>query len=317
MRPVITPAFAEQRLQVVFPRAALDSVLSSPLAGHAVAALIYVDAVSMPDQDATTVSWARPSTVIWMSGEVFACADDKRRVDWRNASAKSQERVEELHSAWGIPFAPVYRENSRETLRDETFRKWREHGALRMRTGLPTSSSRPRWALIDDFADLFDPSLADEDFTEAAAPWRENHLDPGTRLKANFAIDKERAQHAVMVTLPNGQVRTLEPGMSSVILKGVIEVWASHRLLEPVVLAISEPGDKVHLGDNQVLQALGIKIDQTKVLPDTLIADIGVDPVHFWIVEAVATDGAVTTERNRCYSIGRHGTTSQLIGARS
>lgn len=299
MRPVIAPDFAERRLQLIFPRTAFDSVLSSPLAGHAVAALIYVDAVSAPDQDATAVSWARPSTVIWMSKEVFAAADDKRRVEWRDASARSQRHVEELHASWGIPFSPAYRENSRETLRDETFRKWRELGALRRRTGLATSSSKPRWALLGDFADLFDPSLTGEDFTEAAAAWRENRLDPGTRLKANFALDKERARHAVRVTLPGGQVRTLEPGMSSVILKGVIEAWAPRRLVEPVVLAISEPGDKVHLGDKRILQELGIKIDQTNLLPDTLIADIGAEPVRFWIVEAVATDGAITAERRR------------------
>jgi hypothetical protein len=299
MRPVITPAFAAHRLQVIFPRAAFDSVLSSPLAGHAVAALIYVDAISGFEQDGTTVLWARPSTVIWMSDAAFAYAGEKRRVEWRNASSKSQKHVEALHGHWGIPFVRAYRDNSRETLRDETFRKWREHGGLRMRPGLPTSSSKPRWALVDDFADLFDPSLTDEDFTEAAAIWRENHLDPGTRLKANFAIDKERAEHAVKVLLPNGQDRTLEPGMSSVIIKGVIETWASHRLQEPVVLAISEPGDKVHLGDEQLLQALGIKIDHTKVLPDALIADIGADPVHFWIIEAVATDGAITSERRQ------------------
>lgn len=299
MRPVITPDEAERRLQVIFPRAAFDPVLSSPLAGQAVAALIHVDAVCGVSDDVTEVQWARPSTVIWSSREALARTSDADRTSWRTAAARSRNDVEALHEQWGVPFTPAYRENSRETLRDETFRKWREHGALRMRPGLATSSSKPRWALVDDFADLFELTLVDNDFEQAATAWRNNHLDPGTRLKTNFALDEEASAHAVTVTLPNGTSRTLEPGMSSVIIKGVVETWASARLLQPVVLAISEPGDKVHLGDEKSLQTLGIKIDQTNVLPDALIADIGDDPVHFWIIEAVASDGPVTTERRQ------------------
>lgn len=263
------------------------------------AVLLYVDAISTPDQSSSTVNWARPSTVIWLTPDTLQHASTAERVAWRDAAAKNQRSVEAVHASWGVPFTPVYRENSRETLRDETFRKWREHGALRRRAGLPTSSSKPRWALLHDFADLFDPALDGDDFDESATLWRESHLDPGTRLKVNFAIEKEAAEHAVTVNLPNGQSRKLEPGMSSVILKGVVETWAYRRLLQPVVLAISEPGDKVHIGDETTLQALGIKIDRTNVLPDALIADIGDDPVHFWIIEAVATDGPITTERRQ------------------
>ncbi len=299
MRPTIVPDEAERRLQVIFSRAAFDPVLSSPLAGQAIAALIDVDAVCAANDDVSRVHWARPSTVIWMSDEALGRSGDSDRTDWRNAAARSRNALETLHTEWGVAFTPAYRENSRETLRDETFRKWREHGALRMRPGLATSSSKPRWALVDDFADLFDPSLRGHDFVDAATAWRDNHLDPGTRLKVNFALDKEAAEHAVTVTLPNKQTRTLEPGMSSVILKGVIETWASARLIEPVVLAISEPGDKVHLGDEIALRSLGIRIDQTNVLPDALIADLGSDPVQFWIIEAVATDGPITTERRK------------------
>lgn len=234
-----------------------------------------------------------------MSPEALAHKDEVDREAWRAAAARGSKHVEALHQQWGTILQPAYKENSRETLRDETFRKWREHGALRMRPGLATSSSLPRWALLDDFADLFDPGLPEEDFESAATEWREIHLDPGTRLKAAFALDTEAALHAVTVSLPNGTTRTLEPGISSIILKGVVETWAHARLGHPVVLTISEPGDKVHLGDERTLQTLGIKIDLANVLPDALIADIAAEPVHFWIIEAVATDGPVSTERRK------------------
>jgi hypothetical protein len=51
------------------------------------------------------------------------------------------------------------------------------------------------------------------------------------------------------------------------------------------------------IGDEQILHQLGIQIDVANVLPDALLADIGSDPVRFWLVEAVATDGPVTEQR--------------------
>ncbi|MEU2909152.1 BsuBI/PstI family type II restriction endonuclease [Streptomyces massasporeus] len=299
MRKIISPEEAERRLQVIFPRAAFDTVLSSPLAGWAVAALIYVEAVCSPSDEAETVQWARPSTVVWMSTATLERETDAERLAWRTAAFKNSKQVENLQDSWGIPFQPKYKDNTRETLRDETFRAWREHNAIRKRSGLPSNSSKPTWSLLDDFADLFDPDMSDEVFREAATQWRDKHMTPGTKLKALRALNAEAAQHAVVVTLPDGTTRTLEPGGSSLIIKGVIEEWAPSRLGQPVVLAISEPGDKVHLGDKKMLQALGIKIDPKDVLPDVLIADASPDPVEFWIIEAVASDGVVTTGRRK------------------
>lgn len=298
MRPVITPGEAERRLQVIFPKAAFDTVLSNPLAGMAVAALLYIDAVSGPEgTPQEDVVWARPSTVIWMSSAVLAKEGVEERRAWRTAAAKSKKKVELLLKEWGEPHIPAYAENSRETLRDETFHLWREHGAMRMRSGLPTSSSKPRWALTDHFADLFNPDLDDQALVEAADAWREEHLNPGAKLRAAFAATTQDSRHAVTVALPDGSRRTLEPGISSLILKGVIEAWAPTRLLQPVVLAISEPGDKVHVADERLLRGLGIIMDTGNVLPDALLADLGSDPVQFWVVEAVASDGPVSEAR--------------------
>lgn len=300
MRKLIEPAEAERRLQVIFPRAAFDPVFSSPLAAMAVSALIYVDAVCGATDDAEAVQWARPTTVLWMSAGAMAHETEEERIAWRAAAARGNKHVSALHQTWKETFQPAYRDNSRETLRDETFKEWRNHGAIRKRAGLPTASSQPSWALLDHFADLFDPDLSSEEFETAASAWRDNHLDPGARLRAAFAVDTESAKHAITVKLPNsatGATRTLEPGRSSVIIKGVVETWSPSRLQKPIVLTISEPGDKVYLSEEIALQALGITIDVKNVLPDVIIADIGTSPVHFWIVEVAATDGVVTNTR--------------------
>ncbi|MBW5250111.1 restriction endonuclease [Streptomyces sp. P01-B04] len=301
MRKPISPEEAERRLRIIFPRAAFDAVFSSPLAAMAVTALIHIDAVCNVDDDVQSVHWARPTTVLWMSEEALTHNSDEDRKIWREAAAKNHKHVVTLHESWGVPFQPSYRDNSRETLRDETFREWREHDAIRRRLDLPTSSSRPCWSLLDHFADLFDPDLPDEDMEQAAQKWRDKHLEKGARLKAHLAIKAETTKHAVTVNLPNsgGATRELAAGISSLIIKGAIETWSVARLQTPVVLAISEPGDKVHVGDEKLLQTLGIKIDAKNILPDVLMADVGSDPVQFWVIEAVATDGAVTTARRK------------------
>lgn len=300
MRSLLPRDEVQARLQRIFPRDAFDPVHSNPLAASALAAMLYVDAVvpdtgPLPDD----ASWARPSMCLWMSDEVYAVDDPDRRAEWRGACLVSRKAARELEASWGVISEAWYADNSRETLRDETFPAWLEHGALRDRPGIPTTSSRPRWALADGFADLFDPALEGDALEAAIEAWRSTHMSPGDRLRISTLRDRERAGHAVEVTLPDGVTRSLEPGSASLILRGVLQDWAPSRLVDPVVLTISEPGDKVYVADASRLRALGLTIDAGNLLPDSVIVDIGTTPPTFWIVEAVATDGPVTEDRRR------------------
>ncbi|WP_417562905.1 BsuBI/PstI family type II restriction endonuclease [Microbacterium sp.] len=297
MRPIITAQEATKRLLVLFPRTAFDAVMSSPLAGAAVAALIYVDAVA---DDPDNLFWARPSMVTWMSEVMREQARDEDRLAWRQEAAKSAKALSGLLQSWGVPDAPGYADNSRETLRDETFRKWREHGALRERLDLPKTSGAGRWSMEPHFADLFNPSLSESDVEVAAAAWRETHLSPAAKLRVRFALEGEQANHSVTVILPGGAgTRTLEVGRASLILKGVIEDWAPARLENPYVVSVSEPGDKLFTADAKLLAHLGVTIYVSSLLPDALIADVTDTAVDFWFVEAVNTDGEINEARKR------------------
>lgn len=297
MRPLITAEEAIKRLLVIFPRTAFDTVMSSPLAGAAVAALIYVDAVA---DDPPKLFWARPSMVTWMSETMREQDSDEDRLAWRGEAVKGAKALSGLLQSWGVPDTPGYADNSRETLRDETFRKWRDHGALRERPDLPKTSSAGRWAMEPHFADLFAPGLSDADVEVAATGWREAHLSPAAKLRVRFAIEGEQASHAVTVALPNnGGTRNLEVGRASLILKGVIENWALARLRNPYVVSVSEPGDKLFTADAQLLSQLGVTINVSSLLPDALIADVGDETVDFWFIEAVNTDGEINEARKR------------------
>lgn len=296
MRPVVDPEVAEERLAWIFPRQAFDSTMSGPLAGWAVASLIYMDAIAPAGEDPPV--WARPTTILWQQRNVLAeRTEPKERVEWRTAALKGKKAYEELLERWDVGLEPRYRENSRETLRDEVLKVWLGHNAVRQRPGLSTTSNKPRWALEGHFADLFDPALEGDEFTSAIDAWNEEYLDAGARLRAHRARESAAAEFAVTVTLPDGQKRTLEHGESSQILKGVIEQWAPRRLADPVVLTISEPGDKVFLGDQKTLTALGVQIDAANLLPDAVIVDLGTKPAEFWIIEAVHSDGPIHERR--------------------
>lgn len=298
LRPVIDRDAAQERLRMIFPPTAFDPVLSNPLAAAAAAAMIYVGAV-VPDEGdpIPDLQWTRPSTVISMSSEALHHGTDDERQAYTGAAARQVKDVVALLSEWGHDHHPWYATNSRETLRDETWPKWQANAAARKRPGIPTSSSKPRWALTASFADLFNPALTGDDLESAIEAWQQAHLSTGNKIKLQFASDLANAEHEVPVNIPGYGVRMLEPGSASLIIKGVIEQWAALRLGTPVVLAISQPGDKVYMMDKAKMANVGITINMNQVLPDALIADVATDPVTLWIIEAVATDGEINDDR--------------------
>lgn len=295
MREVISSDLATERLQILFPREAFDTVMSNPLAGAAITALIYVDAVCEGEQAPEV--WARPSTVTWMSEAIRVRSSDDERMQWRTAAFKRNSDVVALLDSWGVEAPKGYADNSRETVRDETFRKWKEVGAIRENAAIAKNSSKGRWALESHFADLFDPSIPADEFVDLAAGWRESHLSPEAKLRVQFAAHAESSEHAVSVALPSvGGTRVLEAGRASLILKSLIENWAPARLDKPYVITVSEPGDKVYVADANLLNFIGLSINVSDLLPDAVIADV-VDPVKFWFVEAVNTDGEINESR--------------------
>lgn len=299
MRALLSLEQCQVRLELIFPRDAFDTVVCNPLAAASVAAMLYVDSV-VPDEGDLPADtyWTRPSTVLWMSDEAYARGDEDSRRQWGDAARRTRKKLDELLESWIVPNGRWYADTSRETLRDETWPEWAQRGAARDLPGVPKSSSKGRWALAESFADLFDPSLRGDALVAAVEGWRATHLSPGDLLKIDVGRERGRQRHSVVVTLPRGAgTRELEFGDSSLILKGVVEQWAPVRMSDPVVLTISEPGNKILLADERRLHTLGVRIDAANLLPDCVIVDIGTKPQTFWIIEAVASDGEIDERR--------------------
>jgi len=282
---------------MIFPAEVVEDhrTVSGPLAAAAVYAFIYLASFEGHNP-------IRPSMVLWMCDAVAeravqASSDGaaRDRELWYRAALRGHKALTELLGEWGIDHRPWYADNSREPLRDEVFREWSRLGAMVHDPSLSTTSPRPAWTLRGDFATLFKPQLTGEDLAESIGIWQDQNLGTVGRARIMLTNEREAARHAVEVRLPNGSVRPLAPGDSSLILKGIIEQLAPRLLGQPGVVAISQSRQKIDLLDTELLRQLGLTIQAAELLPDALLFDG--EAGRFWFVEAVATDGEIHAMR--------------------
>ncbi len=291
--PALLPdrAAYKLRLEAILPASVTGTTAScNEIAGAAAFTLMYVGAVGGERK-------ARPLMVTQMDSRTGMFRDDEDRLAWHRAAERGAGAIEMLTSSWGITNRqPWYATNSREGIRDETFRVWAANGALLVDESISTTSSKSRYSLAHDFAALLDPAVESTVLDAAIGKWQRAHLSPTARLRAQRQRARERRLSAVVVRLPDGGSRELLVGQSSDILKGVIEEFTRY-LSQPTVLFVSQPGEKVNIVDSEFLSALRLSVDQQRLLPDALIVDLDPDRDEFWFIEVVATDGPVDEDR--------------------
>lgn len=287
MNPYTAAELVAERLPKVFPEGTPNRTYCvRDLAASAVFAALYVGAVEGAS------SCFSPAHVYRMSAGQAVLFSDEDRIAYQK-------------SATGSAYKPVgerwYADNTREPIRDETLRDGLVPiGAVLVDESVPTTSSKGRYQLKVEFAALFDPSLTGQALDDAITAFHAAHLSKGAL--ARIAIMQAGAAantRGIWVTFPSGEKRQLSPGPSTAIAQGVIEVFAPKFLQNPAVLWLSESGDKVVVQDDKLASRLGLNIQQDKHLPDLILADVGpADPLIVF-VELVATDGAITEQRQQ------------------
>ncbi len=273
----------QARLRVIFPDGTPERARCTGLAAaRTVFVMLYVGAVEGGE-------WLAPKYVYRMGNTQAARTADADRAAYL-ASVRKPGTAE--------PVDRWYRENTRESIRDEALgRGLVPIGAVLVNPHVPTTSSRGRYALRADLAALFHPALTGDAFEAAAAGWRAARLSPNALATVKvLQVAAAGAKAKVPVMLPSGEGRVMAPGLSSVITKAVVEVFAPRFLTNPAVVWISESGKKVVEKHDALLNALGVKIDPGKLLPDVILADTA-DDLLFVFVEVVATDGPIHEER--------------------
>lgn len=238
--------------------------------------------------------WLRPDQVTKMTTAQSRRVSHTARLQWVKDSM-SPGKLSRVHGAW-------YAANTREPIRDETLRAGLVAlGAVIERQGLPTTSARPRYALAAAFMELLACLLSNKGSAKnAISDWQRQHLSTAAMGRIHLLRSGTVASHGtgkIVVTFPNGEGRVLAPGPSAVITKAVIEVFATRFLREPGVVFLSESGQKVVARDDTLANAIGLKLDYARHLPDIILADVDPTSPKVVFIEVVATDGAVTQQR--------------------
>lgn len=274
-----------ERLPLIFPEGTQNRTYCvRELAASTVATAIYIGAVEGSGR------YLGPAHVYRMTGDQISRSDHADREAYADGVLKKNSR---------IPGTRWYADNTREPIRDETLRDGLVAiGAVLRREDLPTTSSQPRYQLKADFADLFDPTLQGDALEKAIGDFQTKHLSKGALARVSIMLAGAAGGAAgVLVTFPNGETRQLAPGPSSIISQAVIEVFAKRYLEKPAVLWLSESGNKIVVRDDRIANAIGLKIEADKNLPDLILADLGPAEPLIVFVEVVATDGAITPRR--------------------
>lgn len=283
--PYVTRDIILERLQFIFPEGTPNrGYCIRDMAASTVFTMLYIGAVEGNDQ------YLGPVHVYRMTREQAALVSDEDRLGYR---------VNVLKKGFLPEGTRWYADNTREPIRDETLREGLvQIGAVFALSNLPTTSSRPRYALKKDFASLFNPALTGELFEETTKKWQDQNLSASARARISLAMRSAGSSaDRILVTLPNGEARHISSGPSSEISKAIVEVFAIKFLSDPVLLWLSTSDAKVTYTDNAIATAIGISIQADKNLPDIILVDLGRREPIVIFIEVVATDGPVTERR--------------------
>jgi hypothetical protein len=275
----------ERRLQRIFPAGIENRDYCTRMTSvRTVFVMLYVGAVEGTDR------FVRPNQVTRMTTAQAKRATPDSRQRWAEDSLKSGGG--EIKGRW-------YADNTREPIRDETIRTGLiPNNAVFEREGLPTNSSKPKYALRAEFSRPFHPALTGLPLQQAIEVWQKDYLSKSAIARAALLRNMTVAGGSqITVRFPNGEARNLPPGPSSVIAKAVIEEFAARFLGRPAVVHLADGRRRVVARDEEIAREIGITFPPDRLLPDALIVDLAPEHPLLVYVEIVATDGPVNELR--------------------
>lgn len=231
----------------------------------------------------------RPSYIYLFTQEQAELTTEEDRQHWLLRVRRLGHRI--AGARW-------YADNSRETIRDDLMRnQLLRLGILHKLPGVPTTSSVPIYYLAADFANLFGPSLTEENLELALEKWRIEHLGEATLQRMALKAQGIQAKAGdVFIEMPDGSRIRVAAGPSTDILKGLIEDYAPRHMKKPQVLWISSSDKKSYPQYVEWTDSVGLTFGLNNELPDLILLDMS-KTGHFVFCEIVATDGAVTESR--------------------
>jgi hypothetical protein len=179
-----------RRLLLIFPEGTpARNFCTREMAAAVVFTFLYMGAVERRH------AYGGPKAVFRMSDDQAARTSNEERLLYAN------DVVQPGSTPRGQQW---YADNTREPIRDETLRQGLIRlGAVVERSGVSTTSPKPRYALADDFAALFDPTLTENALGSAIETWRLAHLTPAALARVRIVKSGQAGQgDRVLVKLP-------------------------------------------------------------------------------------------------------------------
>ena len=185
--PWISVKEVSRRLSLIFPEGTPHrNYVVRELCAKTIFVMLYTGAIEGKGR------YLRPDQVVRMSDRQSKLKDDGSRLQWAANSLKP--RTQAAKGRW-------YAANTREPIRDETLRQGLiTLNAVFERRDLPTTSSKPRYALCSRFASLFNPEMDKEELDQQIQEWRQQHLSAAAlartelvRRAATAFLDRENS----------------------------------------------------------------------------------------------------------------------------
>ncbi len=189
-------------------------------------------------------------------------------------------------------FGKNYAPNSRETIRRQTIHQFEQ---ARMVDKNPDDPDRPTNSGLTVYrlTDAVIPVLrtyGTKSFEREVKKFVRAHGMLATRYS------QLRRQHTVAVTLPDGSILNLSPGMHNKLQRLILEEFAPRFINDPVLVYVGDTAEKHLFIDIPVFESLGIPVSEHNKLPDIVILSPGKNWI--FLIEAVTTHGPISPKRH-------------------
>jgi hypothetical protein len=187
------------RLRLIFPDGTpLRGYVTREMAARTVFVMLYIGAIE------GSAVWMAPKHVYRMGDEqAVRQTDDDRR---SYIAAVKQRGAKAPVDRW-------FHDNTREPIRDETLRDGLVRiGAVVTCPGIPTTSSKGRYALQGGFASLLDPGLRDEPLRAAIHAWQDRYLSAGGLARVRLQQRSATAAQSKVIGVPPGALASFAAG---------------------------------------------------------------------------------------------------------
>lgn len=192
-----------------------------------------------------------------------------------------------IREQYGVDYAP----NTRETIRRQTVHQFVQAALVVENPDDPTRPvNSPKWCYqIEPTVFTLLQQYDDEEWEHLLA----HYLETAVTLKERYA--RQRMFNQVPVKIGTDEEITLSAGKHSLLIKQIIEEFASRFVPGGKLIYVGDTGDKWGYFNETLLASLGVKVDLHGKMPDVIIYDA----TREWLllIEAVTSHGPVNPKR--------------------